>query len=132
MALVLLLEDDRGLRFTYKEALEADGHEVIETSTCEDALKALKFHKPDALLFDLMIGTDTSIDVASYASYSAPNAEVVFITGSNMYPHGEIFKLSENVRWILRKPVQLGDLSEMMEHVVCCAQNAPPQPLAVP
>lgn len=126
VALVLLLEDDFGLRFTYQEALEADGHEVIATATLDEALKVLKFHKPDALLFDLIINGETSIDVASYASYAAPNAEVVYITGSDMYPNGEIFNLSDNARWILRKPVCLKDLTNMMDHVVMHAASVAP------
>ncbi len=117
MARVLLLEDDDDLRFTYSEAIKACGCELVSVGTCAEALRALKVFKPDLLVCDLMIGTETSINVANLALYTAPGAEVIFITGTGLFPQGELFEISQNMRWLLRKPVKLRELQDVLLHV---------------
>jgi CheY-like chemotaxis protein len=118
MPSILLLEDNDDLRFTYEEALKNCGCEVISVGNCADAIRMLKVHKPDALICDLMIGSETSINVSSYAAYAVPEAEVIFITGSGMFPQGELFAMSHNMRWVLRKPVAPKELQEVLLHVL--------------
>ena len=118
MSLILLLEDNDDLRFTYEETLQHAGHDVISVATCAEAIKALKVYKPDALICDLMIGSETSINVSSFAAYAAPQAEVIFITGTNLFPQGELFAMSHNMRWVLRKPVGTQELRDVVKHVL--------------
>ena len=118
MPLVLLLEDDDDLRFTYEEAIEFSGCDVVSASTCAEAIGLLKVHKPDALICDLLIGSDTSMNVSSYAAYAVPEAEIIFITGSRLFPQGELFSMAENMRWVLRKPVKPRELRDVLLHVL--------------
>ncbi|MEX0312314.1 MAG: response regulator [Tateyamaria sp.] len=129
MAVVLVLEDDPGLQFTFSEALEQDGHEVRIASSNEQAMAELRRCKPDVLLLDLMIDGGLSTDVANYAGYCAPNAEVIFVTGSGLFPKGELFSMSRNARMVLRKPVDLTELTTMVSHV---APADDPVPAVVP
>ncbi|WP_425041052.1 response regulator [Primorskyibacter sp. S187A] len=113
----MLLEDDAGLRFTFSAGLESAGHDVIALSSCSEAIQALKTFKPDVLVLDLLIDDGSSIEVASFANYAAPEAEVVYVTGSGMFPRGELFNMVNNLRWVLRKPIQIADLNDMISHV---------------
>ena len=113
---VLLLEDDQGLRFTFASALQQAGHQVIDVGTVAEAVRSLRTNRPDVLILDLIIDGTYSIQVADYAGYALPEAEVIFITGSGMFPQGELFRLSGNARWVLRKPVNLQDLTDMVNH----------------
>ncbi|MFL4471535.1 response regulator [Tateyamaria armeniaca] len=117
MADVLLLEDDPGLQFVLREALSGEGHVVYVASDNESAMNVLRRRTPDVLLLDLMIGGGLSTDVANYAVYSAPSAAVIFMTGSGLFPKGELFGMSRNARWVLRKPVDIGELTTMISHV---------------
>ncbi|MEO0503472.1 MAG: response regulator [Pseudomonadota bacterium] len=117
MALVLVLEDDAGLRFAFGEALEAAGHQVLPAADPDAAIAHLKRQVPDVLLLDLMIGGSYSTDVANYAAFAAPNAHVVYVTGSGLFPKGELFDMCQNARLILRKPVDLRELTELVSHI---------------
>lgn len=117
MSDVLLLEDDGGLQFALSEALTGEGHTVHVASDNESAMNLLRRKTPDVLLLDLMIGGGLSTDVANYAVYSAPHAAVIFMTGSGLFPKGELFGMSRNARWILRKPVNIDELTTMISHV---------------
>ncbi|MEO0400771.1 MAG: response regulator [Pseudomonadota bacterium] len=126
MAVVLLLEDDPGLQFTFGEALRDAGYVVRAVSNNEEAMQELRRSTPDVLLLDLMIGGGMSTDVANYAVYAAPDAEVIFMTGSGLFPKGELFAMSHNARLVLRKPVDLRELTTMVSHVVDeTVQNVP-------
>ncbi|MEL6467254.1 MAG: response regulator [Pseudomonadota bacterium] len=126
MALVLVLEDDPGLQFTFSEALEDAGHDVHIASSNEQAMDTLRRCTPDVLLLDLMVAGGLSTDVANYAGYAAPKAQVIFVTGSGLFPKGELFEMSGNARMVLRKPVDIRELTTMVNHVAPTvrAQNA--------
>ncbi len=117
MAVVLVLEDDPGLQFVLREALCDEGHVVHVASDNDSAMDVLRRCKPDVLLLDLMIHGGLSTDVANYAAYSAPDAAVLFMTGSRLFPKGELFGMSCNARLVLRKPVDLDELTNMIAHV---------------
>ncbi len=114
---VLLLEDDVGARFTFEIALRDAGYEVTAVANCTEAISALSKMSPTVLVLDLKIGEETSLPVADYAALSCPDAPVVYITGSRLFTGGELFGLSQNIRWVLRKPVALPDLLSMVDHV---------------
>lgn len=127
MAKVLLLEDDAGLRFTFAETLTEAGHSVMAVADNNEAMAQLRKCTPDVLLLDLMINGAFSTDVADYAGYAAPDAAVIYVTGSGLFPKGELFRMSRNARWVLRKPVDLRDLINMVEHACAQADVAPVQ-----
>ncbi len=114
---ILVLEDDHRLRFALSEFLEDCGHVVQMVEKIGQACDALKHFRPDVLLLDLMIGTQTSIQVTGLAEYRCPDAEVVFLTGSQMFPNGELFEQASNAAIVLRKPVNFHDLQEMILHI---------------
>ncbi|WP_264211951.1 response regulator [Leisingera thetidis] len=116
-AKVLLLEDDIGVRFTFNMALQEAGYDVRAVSNCADAISALSETLPDVLVLDLKIGEEMSLPVADYAALLRPDIPVVYITGSRLFAGGELFTLSRNIRWVLRKPVNLADLLSMVDHV---------------
>lgn len=114
---VLLLEDDTGIRFTFNQALQGAGYDVTAVSSCAEAISALSKSSPDVLVLDLKIGEEMSLPVADYAAMSCPDTPVVYITGSRLFAGGELFGLSRNIRWVLRKPVELPDLLSMVDHL---------------
>lgn len=116
-AKVLLLEDDAGVRFTFNMALQEAGYDVTAVTSCSDAISALTELPLDVLVLDLKIGEEMSLPVADYAALLRPDIPVVCITGSRLFSGGELFSLSRNIRWVLRKPVNLSDLLSMVDHV---------------
>lgn len=114
---ILVLEDDPDLRFALTEVLEDGGHSVHVAGNIPQACEILENVAPDMLLLDLMIGPHDTIQVADLAGYRLPEADVIYLTGSNKYPNGELFELSGNASWVLRKPIDFRALIAMVDHV---------------
>lgn len=117
MADVLVLEDDPSLQFTFSEALKDAGHTVFAESQADKAIEQIRRRAPDILLLDLMVDGTYSTSVADYAAFAAPQAHVIYVTGSGLFPKGELFDMSTNTRWVLRKPVKIQELTDMVDHI---------------
>jgi len=126
MLKVLILEDDPALRFALIEVFEECGHLVYAAGDIPSACEILNQVTPNLLLLDLMIGPVDTIQVADLAGYRIPDAEIIYLTGSNKYPSGELFELSRNVSWVLRKPVDFSELKAMLTHFECSSSKSSP------
>lgn len=127
VAKVLLLEDDPDFLFTMTCALESEGHIVHGVATLKEAINFLRFQKPDLLILDYMISNQNSLRVADFALYANPDVPVIYITGSGMFTEGQLFNLAGNVSWVLRKPVKLRDLIEIVEYSLARDAQEPKQ-----
>ncbi len=112
----MILEDDPSLRFALSQIIIAGGHHVNAAADITEAADLLSEFSPDLILLDLMIGDEYSIQIADLAGYRAPDAKIVYLTGSNKFPSGELFSLSPNTSWVLRKPIDFTDLGSILEH----------------
>ena len=113
----LLVEDDLSLRQVLAATLEAAGHSVVCCGDIDSAERALLCSKFDILILDLFLGDANSLGLASLAGYTAPEADILVLTGSDLFPRGEIYRQCPNVSWILRKPVSMHDLTSVISHV---------------
>ena len=125
---VLVLVDDAALRFALSLILEAAGHIAFAVASIAAACEILNQVGPDLILLDSMIGPIDSIQVADLAGYRFPDAEIIYITGSNKFPNGELFQLSRNASWVLRKPVDFRELKAIIAHFDSASSA---QPMAV-
>jgi len=113
---ILILEDDRILAGVFHDALEDAGHTPTMAHTNDDAFRLLRDRKFDILLFDLLIDGETSIPVLDYANFTCPSAEVILVTGSGLFPRGELHYSMAEVSYRIQKPVKLTDLLLLIEH----------------
>ena len=113
---ILILEDDRTLAEVFRDALEDAGHEVEITHRNNQAIARLGERRFDLLIFDLMIDGETSIPVLDFAHYANPEAEVILVTGSGLFPRGERHYSVGGVSYRLQKPVRLADLLSLVTH----------------
>ncbi|WP_299736134.1 response regulator [uncultured Roseobacter sp.] len=114
---ILILEDDLPLLLAFAQALESDNHNVHAVSDIETAADIVSSCKLDILLLDLMIGNDSSLQIAELAGYAAPDAEVVYVTGSTKFANGELFQMYQNTSWVMRKPVDFRDLKALINYL---------------
>lgn len=114
---ILVLEDDASLRFALKQILQEAGHTAHEAGDIETACDILDTVQPDVLLMDLMIGHLQSTTVADLAAYRFPDADVVYLTGTDKFPRGELFDMSPNTSCVFRKPVDFRELKAFMAHL---------------
>lgn len=113
---VLILEDDRTLAEVFRDALEAEGHSASTANSNEEAFALLRNDRYDILIFDLLIDGETSIPVLDFANFAQPDAEVILVTGSGLFPRGELHYSISDVSYRIQKPVKLADLIHVVDH----------------
>lgn len=83
---VLLVDDDRIIRFITRTALEIDGLEVFECASGAEALAAMPGVRPDLVLLDVMMPGMSGLDVLWHlrAQPEWATLPVVFLTARGM------------------------------------------------
>lgn len=112
----MIVEDDKGLSVFLCACLEDLGHTTERFATRKDAMHALKTRKYSLLLVDFHLTDGDSLPVIEYFSATNPNSRIILLTGSGVFPNGETSFLAPGVDWVLRKPVQMGDLHAVVDY----------------
>jgi len=77
---VLIVDDEKGIRFAFAKALETDGFEVIEAETGTDTLKKAKEHQIDVILLDMKLPDMTGIEVLRELKQASIDTPVIMMT----------------------------------------------------
>ena len=120
---VLVVEDDPTLRALWSQVFVDAGHGVTAVDTVEDARHHLMTTSFDLVLLDLYLGEDSGLSVATLANYSNPHCRVIVVTGSALFPRGELFDMAPAISSVLRKPVDIEELLAVSEHCVANAER---------
>ncbi|MGE5384885.1 MAG: response regulator transcription factor [Betaproteobacteria bacterium] len=124
MKKILLVDDDKDLCQNLETVLKSHGYEVAVAYSAVEGLQKALAVKPDAIVLDVLMETDTagfeflyqlrSTDKSSrYAAIS--NTPVILLTAINQITHFR-FSLSDKDSYLpknngmLTKPVQIDDL----------------------
>lgn len=112
----LIVEDDVPLRTFLQDCLEDMGHKVTARGDKTSALRAARTDKYDLLLCDYHLPDGEALPLIEYFGATHPNSRVILLTGSGVFPRGEVSVLAPAVDWTLRKPVELGDLLAIIDY----------------
>ena len=80
MALILLAEDDEGIRVPLVRALEREGYDVEAVATGRDAIVAGVDGKHDLLLLDIGLPGADGLEVCQRVREGRPSVPIVFLT----------------------------------------------------
>ena len=83
MSSLLVIDDDRTVLLLVKKAFKDSDVEVYTASTASEGMDALREHKPDALLLDIMLPEVSGIDLAQEIRQIDTRLPVIFITAMN-------------------------------------------------
>jgi two-component system response regulator HydG len=112
MKKILVIDDEKSLRFTFKRFLSEEGHEVETAEDFESALRLLEETEFALVFSDILLGGKTGLDVLRVVKERNALCPVVMVTG---YPNIET--ASEAVRLgafdYLSKPVLKKDLLQV-------------------
>ncbi len=86
MANILVVDDEESIRFTFKNFLEDEGHEVTTAREFEDAMEKMLENNFDLIFMDIILGGKTGINLLQETRKRNLNCPVVMITG---YPNVE-------------------------------------------
>jgi two-component system nitrogen regulation response regulator GlnG len=77
---VLVIDDDKDLRYSLKRALAGQGHTVIEADSGETGVAFAKRDQPDVILLDNRMGGMTGIETLQMLRGAQPQAMVILMT----------------------------------------------------
>src|SRR3990172_2846365 len=80
-ALVMIVDDEEGIRETLSGILEDEGYESITASSGEDAVKKSKEIAPDVVLLDVWLTGMDGIETLKKLKASHPDMPVIIISG---------------------------------------------------
>lgn len=108
-AKILIVDDEEGIRFTFKKFLSAENHEVTTAKDFDEAMECISTDKFDVIFADIILKGRTGMEVLREIKKRKLNCPVIMITG---YPN--IDTASEAVRLgafdYIPKPIQKDSL----------------------
>lgn len=100
----------------WAEHLRGEGMEVDVTGCPDNAISLLNRRGYDLLVIGLGIDGMGGLDLAHYAAYRQPGANVIFVTSSGRYADGSIFTLASNASALIGGDTRAEDVAAMAEH----------------
>jgi len=88
MAQILLVEPDRLLAGTYRQALESVGHQVVMCASAQSAIFAADETKPDVVILELQLIGHSGIEFL-YEFHSYPDWQNIPVLIQSHVPAGE-------------------------------------------
>ena len=114
LPVVLLVEDDHGIRRPLEKFLELHHFKVVTADTADDAIDAIYRHRPAAAIVDLRLARGSGRDVVVSMPATAP----VIIFSGVPSESGQLERLRPRTR-LVRKPYSLtmlvDELREMLD-----------------
>jgi DNA-binding response OmpR family regulator len=125
---ILVVDDDTDIRDAIRIILEKNGYQVRTGKNGREALEALKAKKPDLMILDIMMSTDTEGFDLAYALKNMPafqDLPIVILTsfldkvrdeGPDQFQHimGEAWP----AKWMFEKPVDTKKLLLKIEAIL--------------
>lgn len=129
---ILIVDDDKDLVATLSQALKMNNFEVTEAYSGAEGLKRVLSNKPDLVIFDVMMETDTSGFEAVYQIRSRREGSkyaevrdipVLMLTAINQVTNSRFSLNAEqsflpNISDFLTKPVDIDELIEKINKYV--------------
>ncbi|HEX7959650.1 MAG TPA: response regulator [Terriglobales bacterium] len=107
MRKVLIVDDEENLRSGFHAFIEHYGCAVRSCESGDEAVALAAKFKPDVLLCDLNLGSESGIEVAKQVRRSFPNCKIVLMSGIDIQ---QVKSDSDTLFIVLQKPIELDDL----------------------
>jgi DNA-binding NtrC family response regulator len=106
---ILIVDDERLIRWTLAEALRNWGYASVEAGSCADALSTFDAEQVAAVLLDVNLPDGSGLDALREIKRRQPDAVVIMITG-NVMVQDTIAALRGGAYDFIGKPVNLEEL----------------------
>ncbi|HEX7506688.1 MAG TPA: response regulator [Polyangia bacterium] len=128
---VLLVDDDKDLVGSFKVVFEANGFDVVTAHNGADGLAQVVAQRPDAIVLDVMMDTDTEGFHVAYKLEGDPSTRripIVLLTGfmDHMKEKRESFDFITGRDWpaakLMQKPVVAAELVATVRQLLAEAE----------
>jgi two-component system, NtrC family, response regulator AtoC len=109
MGTILIVDDEKNLRRLLREALEVDGHAVVQAATGEEALDKFQSVSCDLVLLDLILPDINGLQVLRRMKRVAADVPILIMTGYGEV-RGAVEAMKAQAADYLCKPFDLDEL----------------------
>jgi two-component system, NtrC family, response regulator AtoC len=106
---ILIVDDDRSIRFVLEKALQTWNYEVVQAETAAEARRKFAEEEPDAALLDIDLPDGSGLDILTHIKENQPDAIVIMVTG-NVDVKNTIAALRGGAHDFIGKPVNVEEL----------------------
>ena len=125
MAKVLVAEDDRITKRIIQRALEAQGHQIIDTADGKSAYRSTIAEQPDAVLLDVKMSVMDGFEVLRRLSKNPATREIPVVLMTGVPPEeGEQLGLKLGARHYITKPLLPATIQSAVRSVLRGAEAA--------
>lgn len=113
---VLIVESRPELARLWAQHLQRQGADVHVCMSESEAIDWLRDQVVDVIVLDLVLHNGSAFAVADFASYSRPQARVIFVTNTTFFSDGSIFRHIPNACAFLPAATSPEDLAAVVDH----------------
>ncbi len=108
---ILIVDDDRVIRFLYQEELTYEGYNVITTDDCRNLLELIDNEDPDLVVLEAVIGKYNGLDLLQKIRNTYYDLPVILCTAYSDYKN-DLRSIAADY-YVLKSP----DLSELKQKI---------------
>lgn len=120
MALILVIDDEEGMRALLRDILEKEGHRVIEAANGIAGLELFHQNRPDLVITDIFMpekeGTQTILELRK----SYPNVKIIAISGGEIAQRFDVLGTAKvfGALRVLAKPFHPKDVRQAVKELL--------------
>jgi CheY-like chemotaxis protein len=120
MALVLVIDDDAGMRRLMVRTLGEGEHRVIEAENGEQGLRLVDEHRPDLVITDILMPRTEGIETIREIQERSPATKIIAISGGGTTHNLMFLDVARAVgaNAVLAKPFRPAQLIEAVQKVL--------------
>ena len=113
-ARILIADDEESIRYVLRETLEAEGHEVVEASSGDDAVAALAANDFALAFLDIRMPGPSGLELLDRIRALGSGTAVVIMTAQNTFEHA-IEAMKRGALDYLVKPFAMAEILALVE-----------------
>ena len=120
MARILVIDDEDRIRRMLRAALEMEGHEVLEASQGDEALRLHRATPAELVITDIMMPEKDGLEVIMALRREGPALKVIAMSGGGRFTQMEPLGMAEPLGAFaaLRKPFELDAMMETVRRAL--------------
>ncbi len=117
MATILIVDDSRFSRSTFRKALSSEGYEILEAVNGRDGLEMIQKHQPDCVLLDMLMPELDGNEVLEVLNEQGIEVPVIIVT-ADIQDHTQARCFELGAKAFLNKPPKNGQLHQAIQTVL--------------
>ena len=116
-SVILVVDDEEGIRSSRKEFLEENGFDVFTAENGHEALEIIEKRGIDLVMTDYQMAGMNSLEFVKIARQVSPATRILLMTGTNyLLPDSEVKTLG--LDGYIEKPFTPTQILDMVDHVL--------------